>query len=143
MPRPIVLVDGLWLLWKPSLRALFDLSIFVDSPEATRRERRARRDVAERGRTLTSVHEQFSKTVAPMHNRFVAPQIRHVDIVLKQPVRETHTARILRAVKKLTAPRARSRKAPPIVPPVKTAEIFIGGALDARLSKIPAYALAS
>jgi hypothetical protein len=31
------------------------------------------------------VREQFWKTVAPMHDRFVAPQVFDADIILKQP----------------------------------------------------------
>ena len=72
-PRALVLVEGILVLADPALRACLDLAVFVDAPEPLRLERRVARDVAERGRTARSVRDQFAKTVAPMHARFVAP----------------------------------------------------------------------
>ena len=50
LPRPIVLVEGILLLWEPAVRAILDLTIYLDAPERVRLERRLARDVAERGR---------------------------------------------------------------------------------------------
>jgi uridine kinase len=72
-PRALVLVEGILVLADPALRACLDLAVFVDAPETLRLERRIARDVAERGRSASSVRQQFDKTVAPMHARFVAP----------------------------------------------------------------------
>lgn len=85
-PRPIVLTEGLWLLRRRSVRPLFSLSIFLECPESLRLQRRLQRDVAERGRTEESVRQQFSRSVVPMHNRFVAPQRAHAGLVLDAPV---------------------------------------------------------
>lgn len=84
-PRPIMLVDGLWLLHRPEIRRLFSLTIFLHCPEQERLRRRVVRDTAERGRTEDSVYAQFSDTVAPMHSLFVDPQARHADLVLPFP----------------------------------------------------------
>jgi uridine kinase len=81
-PKAIVIVDGLWLLRRPSLRRLFDLKIFLECPTSLRFERRMDRDIAERGRTKESVCEQFIETVAPMHKKFVQSQARYADVVL-------------------------------------------------------------
>ena len=86
-PRPIVLVDGLWLLRPPAIRALFDLRIFLDTPTALRRSRRLSRDVAERGYTRAAVERQL-RTVLPMHTRYVEPQRKWADVVLTQPFQE-------------------------------------------------------
>lgn len=86
-PRPIIFVDGLWLLRRPDLRRLFDLSIFLDTPPALRRERRLARDVVERGYTADEVERRFTRDVTPMHVRYVEPQKRHADLVLAQPFR--------------------------------------------------------
>ncbi len=67
--KPIIIVDGLWLLRRPSVRRLFDCKIFIECHTKLRFERRMRRDVAERGRTEDSVCEQFIETVAPMHKK--------------------------------------------------------------------------
>jgi uridine kinase len=90
LPAPLILVEGLWLLWRPEVRNLFDLKIFIDCPADLRLERRLSRDVAERGRTPESIREQFSMTVAPMHEQFVAPQAAWAHVILKQPFDKKH-----------------------------------------------------
>src|SRR5262249_51175023 len=70
-PKAIILVDGLWLLWRPVLRPLFTLSVFLDCPTRTRLSRRLARDCRARGRTGESVKEQFRATVEPMHLKYV------------------------------------------------------------------------
>jgi uridine kinase len=81
-PRPIILVEGLWLLRRRSWRGLFGLSLYLDCPARVRLARRLARDARARARTRASVLEQFKKTVEPMHRRFVEPQARLADIVL-------------------------------------------------------------
>lgn len=82
-PKPIVIVDGLWLLRRPSVRQLFSQKIFIECHTRLRLERRMKRDVVERGRTEDSVCEQFIETVAPMHKKFVQAQVRWADVVLE------------------------------------------------------------
>lgn len=84
-PRPVVLVDGLWLLRPPAIRALFDLKIFLDTPPEVRRTRRLARDVAERGYTHHAIEHQLRTAVLPMHDRYVEPQKRWADVVLAPP----------------------------------------------------------
>jgi uridine kinase len=81
-PKRLVLVEGLWLLRAPAVRRLFDLRVYIDCPESLRFQRRLDRDGKERGRTRESIQEQFFGQVAPMHERFVAPQKRWADVVL-------------------------------------------------------------
>jgi uridine kinase len=87
-PRPLVIVDGLWLFLLPSVRECFDLRIFLNCPEQLRLEQRLARDLKERGRSPESVREQFWRTVAPMHNRYVRRQACLADVVLNQPPSE-------------------------------------------------------
>jgi len=79
-PRPVVLVEGILVLAVPSLRSLIDLAVYVDAPEEVRLERRIVRDMASRGRTRDDVLRQYSETVSPMHERFVAPSRASVDL---------------------------------------------------------------
>jgi len=95
MPMPVILMDGLWLLWRPAVRQLFDVRIFLSCATQLRLERRVARDSAERGRSPESVRDQFWKTVAPMHDRYVAPQARWADIVVTQPPSETEIQHLL------------------------------------------------
>lgn len=119
----VVLVEGLWLLWLPRVRELFDLKIFLECPLPLRFERRLARDVGERGRTAESVRAQFWETVTPMHERFVAPQRRWADLVLSQPPRDLELRRLLARLESLAsgavataaAPRADLTEIPPAV----------------------------
>ncbi len=87
-------MEGLWLLRRPAVRRLFDLRIFVESPARLRFRRRLARDVAERGRSPAAVRRQFFQTVAPMHDRFVAPQARWADIRLQRPPNENEVRQL-------------------------------------------------
>jgi uridine kinase len=93
-PRPIVFVDGLWLLRSPGVRAFFDLKIFLATPARVRRSRRLARDVAERGYTVAAVEDRLRTTVMPLHNRYVEPQRKWADIVLAQPFQEAEVFRL-------------------------------------------------
>ena len=83
-PRPVILVEGILIFADPALRAMMDLRIFVDTEADLRVLRRVQRDVAERGRTLESVIDQYLGSVRPMHNEFVAPSKKHANIVLPE-----------------------------------------------------------
>lgn len=87
-PASIILVEGLWLLHRLALRERFDFSIFIECPQALRFSRRLRRDRRARGRSADSIRRQFHETVAPMHDRFVAPQSHVADLRLQSPVSE-------------------------------------------------------
>jgi len=88
-PRPIVLVDGLWLLRPPEIRALFDLKIYLDTPPDLRCSRRRSRDLVERGYTAAAIEQQLRTAVLPMHDRYVEPQKKWADLVLAQPFQES------------------------------------------------------
>jgi uridine kinase len=87
-PRPLILVDGLWLLQQPKIRELFALKIYLDTPAELRRTRRLTRDVTERGYTRAAVERQLRMEVAPMHDRYVEPQKQWADLILTQPFQE-------------------------------------------------------
>jgi uridine kinase len=88
-PRPIILIDGILILQHQPLRALLDLSIFVECDSETRFARRLERDVRERGRTAQSVHEQFANQVGPMHDLHVEPSKIHADVVVNSQQSES------------------------------------------------------
>jgi uridine kinase len=82
-PKPIILMEGLWLLRRPAIRRLFSLSIFLECAASTRLRRRIDRDLVSRGRSRFSIERQFRKSVQPMHARYVAPQACLADLVFK------------------------------------------------------------
>jgi uridine kinase len=83
-PRPIIIVEGILVFNDERLREEMDVKVFVDTPDDIRFIRRLRRDVAERGRTVESVIEQYLATVRPMHMQFVEPSKRHADVIIPE-----------------------------------------------------------
>lgn len=83
-PAPVLIVEGILVLSEPGLRSMFDLKIFVDTDSDIRLGRRLERDIAERGRSVTSVLEQYFQTVRPMHIEFVEPSKRHADMIIPE-----------------------------------------------------------
>jgi uridine kinase len=83
-PRAVVIVDGILILTEPALRDLLDIKVFVDTDADIRFIRRLRRDILERGRELSSVIEQYLKTVRPMHLDFVEPSKRYADLIIPE-----------------------------------------------------------
>jgi uridine kinase len=83
-PAPIVVVEGILVLWEPTLRERFDLKVFVDTDADIRLIRRLRRDAAERGRSAESVIEQYLTTVRPAHEQFIEPSKRYADVIVPQ-----------------------------------------------------------
>jgi uridine kinase len=79
-----LIVEGILIYTDPGLRKLMDVKVFVDTDDDTRFIRRLQRDVAERGRTVQSVIDQYLGTVKPMHLDFVEPSKRYADIIIPQ-----------------------------------------------------------
>ena len=81
-PCEVLIVEGILLLHRESVRQQVDLKVFVDVPEPVCLERRIRRDVAKRGRTRVSVLEQYEKTVGPMFRQYVEPSKQYADVLI-------------------------------------------------------------
>ncbi len=78
----VLLLDGIFALHWPEIRALASLSVYVDTPDELCYERRLRRDVRERGRVPEQVAAHYAATVRPMAERFVRPSARWADVVV-------------------------------------------------------------
>jgi uridine kinase len=98
-PKPIILMEGLWLLQRPAIRRLSSLSIFLECSANTRLRRRIARDTVSRGRTRLSIETQFQRAVEPMHVRYVAPQARLADIVFKENIGRRQIRELLRRLR--------------------------------------------
>ena len=81
-PRRALIVEGILIFADAALRELMDIKVFVDTDSDTRFIRRLQRDVAERGRTMESVVDQYQSTVKPMHLEFVEPSKRYADVII-------------------------------------------------------------
>jgi uridine kinase len=97
-PRAIVLVDGVLLLHDPRVRALLDLTIFLDVPDAARLARRAAGDVSEEARPRRSALAVYDAIVGGSHARYVEPTKTLADLVLLNVGRLDRLAEIAAAV---------------------------------------------
>ncbi|HLR45579.1 MAG TPA: uridine kinase [Deinococcales bacterium] len=95
--RPLIIVEGILALHEASLRALFDVRVFVDAPADERFIRRLERDVRERQRSAESVISQYRATVRPMHDLYVEPSRQHADLIVPEGGRNEVALRVLAA----------------------------------------------
>ena len=83
-PQPVILLEGILILAIPALREVLDVKIFVDTDADLRFIRRLLRDMAERGRSVDGVVEQYLATVRPMHLEFVESSKRWADVIIPE-----------------------------------------------------------
>ena len=67
-----------------NIRKMLDIKVYVDTDADIRFIRRLTRDVEERGRTIHSVIEQYTKTVKIMHETFVEPSKKYADLIVPE-----------------------------------------------------------
>ncbi|MBD3386854.1 uridine kinase [candidate division KSB1 bacterium] len=83
-PAPILMVEGILIFAVKELKNLFNLKIYVDTPEEICFIRRLERDVQQRGRTVESVIAQYHRTVYPMFLEYVQPFKNEADLIIKK-----------------------------------------------------------
>ena len=81
---PIVILEGILPLAIPELRNALDIKIFVDTAADIRLIRRIRRDIEQRGRSFSSIRQQYYDTVRPMHQAFVEPSKQYADLIIPE-----------------------------------------------------------
>ena len=83
-PADVIIVEGIMIFAIPELRKMFDIKLFVHTPDDVRFIRRLMRDINERGRSIDSVINQYLTTVRPMHLEFVEPSKVHADLIIPE-----------------------------------------------------------
>ncbi len=83
-PRPLIIIDGLMILYDRRIRDILDLKLYVDTPADIRFIRRLQRDIAERGRTVESVIKQYTEVVRPGHYSFIEPMKEYADLIIPE-----------------------------------------------------------
>jgi uridine kinase len=95
--RLVILVEGILIFVDKKLRDMMDIKIYVDAAADLRFIRRLQRDVAERGRSVEHVIEQYLETVRPMHLEFVEPSKRYADVIIPRGGRNITAIRMVAA----------------------------------------------
>ena len=101
-PKPVLLVEGLWLFRRAATRQIFDQKIFLRVESALCEDRRLARDTRERGRSEASVRDQWLKQTQPMYLRYVEPQARWADLVLESVPDDATVASLAREIRQKT-----------------------------------------
>ena len=83
-PANVVIMEGILTFAIPEIKDMFDIKLFVDTPDDIRFIRRVTRDIKKRGRDLDSVVNQYLNTVRPMHLTFVEPSKKYADIIIPE-----------------------------------------------------------
>ncbi|KIO35029.1 MULTISPECIES: uridine kinase [unclassified Shewanella] len=96
-PKKVIILEGILLLTDPHLREQMDASVFMDTPLDICFMRRLTRDVAERGRTMESVMQQYTQTVRPMFLQFIDPSKQYADIIVPRGGKNRIATDILKA----------------------------------------------
>lgn len=81
-PKKVILLEGILVLANSNVRSLMDAKIFVDADSDERLIRRLKRDVAERGRTVTEVLDRYQNTMKPMHEAFIEPSKSYANLII-------------------------------------------------------------
>lgn len=84
IPNPIVIIEGLHVLSDEHLRQMLNIKVFVDTDPDVRILRRVLRDIEERGRSIQSIHDQYLRTVKPMHEAFIEPSKKYADLIIPE-----------------------------------------------------------
>jgi len=79
---PFLIIEGIFALYFEELLPLYQLRIYVDTPDALCFERRLKRDMDERGRSEETVRDHWERRVRPSSLKFVRPSAANADIVV-------------------------------------------------------------
>ncbi|MDN6731723.1 MAG: uridine kinase [Atopostipes suicloacalis] len=83
-PQDVIIIEGILILEDQRLRDLMDIKIYVDTADDLRIIRRIQRDIEERGRSLSSIINQYLTVVREMHQQFVEPSKKYADIIMPE-----------------------------------------------------------
>ena len=83
-PADVIIVEGILIFCCAELRKQMDVKLFVDADDDDRLMRVMARDIIERGKTVETVIQRYSRTVKPMYLQFIEPSKRYADIIIPQ-----------------------------------------------------------
>lgn len=94
-PAPIIVVEGIFVLYYPEVARLLDLKLFIDTKEHLKLKRRIIRDNEERGYDLEDVLYRYEKHVYPTYEKYIEPFKFDADIIIPN---NTHFEKALEVV---------------------------------------------
>jgi phosphoribulokinase len=80
-PQRFTLIEGLLGYYRPEMRAVYDVRVYLNPPEDLRRRWKVQRDCSRRGYTTDQVLAELDRR-EPDSAAFIRPQRRHADLVV-------------------------------------------------------------
>lgn len=81
-PAPILIIEGLFVQYFPSIEKELDLKVFIEAKDHLKLSRRIRRDNEERGYDLDDVLYRYENHVMPVYENLIRPLKHRADIVV-------------------------------------------------------------
>ncbi|MFB9210784.1 uridine kinase [Echinicola jeungdonensis] len=81
-PAPVVVVEGIFVLYYPELAKLLDLKVFIDAKDYIKLKRRIVRDKVERGYDLDDVLYRYENHVMPNYEKYIEPFKHDADLII-------------------------------------------------------------
>lgn len=81
-PAPVIIVEGIFVLYFKQLSDLLDLKIFIDAKDHIKLKRRIIRDKEERGYDLDDVLYRYEKHVVPTYEKYIEPFKSSCDLII-------------------------------------------------------------
>jgi uridine kinase len=86
-PKPIIVVEGLFVFYYKEIADLLDLKVFIDAKRKLRLDRRIKRDGAERGYgEQEEVLYRWNNHVEPAFQNYIKPYRKTADLVIPNNV---------------------------------------------------------
>lgn len=80
-PNPLIILEGLFVLYWPEIRELLHLKLYIDVEPETRFQRRLFRDTQERGYNEDQIRTSWNRQTLPMHDKFIEPTAQFADFI--------------------------------------------------------------
>lgn len=81
-PAPIIVVEGIFVLYYREIAELLDLKVFIDAKDHIRLKRRILRDKNERGYDLDDVLYRYERHVIPTFEKYIEPYKQESDLII-------------------------------------------------------------
>ena len=81
-PAPIIIIEGLFILYFRKIAAMLDLKIFIEAHDQIALQRRLKRDLTERGYSSDDVMYRWANHVTPAYKEFLLPYKDECDQVI-------------------------------------------------------------
>ena len=81
-PAPVIVVEGIFVLYYREIASLLDLKLFIDAKDHIKLKRRIIRDDKERGYDLDDVLYRYEYHVMPTYEKYIEPYRDEADLII-------------------------------------------------------------